>query len=126
MDTDQLAKTVQWLDDERRKDKQEIAALLERLAGLATDHTALQRKTQQLETDLAASNATLQRLAKIDDILDGYRKEMTRNLDEIEQRRADAAREDDRLRKIEREGINKSLADLRKNLDGLGKLERES
>ena len=47
MDTDQLAKTVQWLDDERRKDKQDVAALQERLAGLASDNTALQRKIQQ-------------------------------------------------------------------------------
>ena len=94
MDMDQLAKTVQWLDDERRKDKQEIAALQERLAGLATENAGLTRKLQQLESDLATSTAVLQRLAKIDEILDGYREEMTQQLDELEQRRTEAARED--------------------------------
>lgn len=123
---DQLAKTVQWLDDERRKDKQEMAALQERLAGLTAENAAWQRKIQQLESDLAASTATLQRLAKIDEILDGYRREMTRQLEELEQRRADASREDDRLRKVEREGLNKSLADLRKGVENIGKLEREA
>ncbi len=123
---DQLAKTVQWLDDERRKDKQEVAALQERLSGLAAENAAWQRKIQQLESDLATSTATLQRLAKIDEILDGYRREMTRQLEELEQRRTDAAREDERLRKVEREGLNKSLADLRKGVENIGKLEREA
>ncbi len=126
MDMDQLAKTVQWLDDERRKDKQEIATLQERLAALATENGGLTRRLQQLESDLAASTAVLQRLAKIDEILDGYRKEMTRQLDELEQRRAEAAREDERLRKVEREGLNKSFSELRKSLENVARLERES
>jgi len=126
MDMDQLAKTVQWLDDERRKDKQEIAALQERLAGLATENAGLTRKLQQLESDLATSTAVLQRLAKIDEILDGYREEMTRQLDELEQRRTEAAREDERLRKVEREGLNKSFSELRKGIENNARLERES
>ncbi len=126
MDRDQLAKTVQWLDDERRKDKQEIAALQERLAALGTETTGVSRKQQQLESDLAASSAILQRLSKMDEILDGYRKEMTRQLEELEQRRVEAEREADRLRKVEREGLNKSLADLRKGVEQTAKLERES
>jgi DNA repair exonuclease SbcCD ATPase subunit len=126
MDPDQLAKTVEWLDDERRKDKQEIAALQERLSALTTENAGLTRKLQQLESDLAAATTVLQRVAKLDEILDGYRKEMTRQLDEVEQRRADAAREDDRLRKVEREGLNKSLSDLRKGVEQVAKLERES
>jgi hypothetical protein len=126
MDMEQLTKTVQWLDDERRKDKQELAALLERLAALGSENVGLTRKIQQLESDLTASTATLQRLSKIDEILDGYRKEMTRQLAELEQRRMEAEREDDRLRKLEREGVNKSLSDLRRNLENLFKLERET
>jgi chromosome segregation ATPase len=126
MDLDQLAKTVQWLDDERRKDKQEIAALQERLAALTTENGGLTRRLQQIDSDLAASTAVLQRLAKIDEILDGYRKEMTRQLDDLEQRRAEAAREDERLRKVEREGLNKSFSELRKGLENIARLERES
>jgi hypothetical protein len=126
MDSEQLSKTVAWLDDERRRDKQEIAALQERVSGLAAENAALARKLQQTESDFVAANVVLQRLAKIDEILDGYRKEMTRQLEELEQRRAEAAREDERLRKVEREGLNKSLSDLRKGVDQVNKLEREA
>jgi len=122
---EQVSKTVQWLDEERRKDKQEIIALQERLTVVTTENTGLNRKLQKLEADLATTNAAIQRLSKIDEILGGYRKEMTRQLEEAEQRRADASREDDRLRKLEREGINKSLAELRKGLDPIPGLERD-
>lgn len=125
MENEQLGKTVHWLDDERRKDKQEITALQERLAALTAENAALARRFQQLESDVLTSNTMLQRIAKVDELLNGYRKEMARQLEELEQRRAEGDRESERLRKLEREGINKSLAGLRKAAEALPKLERE-
>ncbi len=124
MDIEQASKTIQWLDDERRKDKQEITALQERLVSLAGENTVLQRKLAEMETSISTVNANVQRLSKIDSILDLYRKEMTRQLEEIERRRTEAEKEAERLRRIERESINKTLADLRKGLEGLPKIER--
>ena len=125
MDLDQLAKTVGWLDDERRKDKQEIAALQTRLTAAAADNTTLARRLQQIESDLTAYTAQLQKTTKVDVILDSYRKEMTRQLEELEQRRLEAGKEDERLRKLERGGINKSLAELRKSMEVVPGLLRE-
>jgi hypothetical protein len=51
---------------------------------------------------------------------------MTQQLDELEQRRTEAAREDERLRKVEREGLNKSFSELRKGIENNARLERES
>jgi chromosome segregation ATPase len=126
MDNAQLAKTVEWLDAERRKDKQDITALQERLAVQANDNSVLAKRLQQAESDLAVANAQLHRLAKIDEILDGYRKEMAKQLEEVEKRWADSAREDERLHKVERDGVNKSLAEVRKGLETLSKLERDA
>jgi hypothetical protein len=125
MDLDQLAKTVAWLDDERRKDKQEIAALQTRLAAAAAENTTLARRLQQLESELVSFTAQLQKVAKVDTILDGYRKEMTKQLEELEQRRLEADKEDERLRKLEREGINKALSELRKSMEVVPGLLRE-
>ncbi len=125
MDLAQLSKTVDWLDSERRKDKQEITALQERLAALATDNGTLARRVQQLESQLTTATTQLQRTVKVDEILDGYRKEMARQVDELEKRRVEAAREDERLRKVEREGLNKSLGEVRKGLETLPRFERE-
>lgn len=125
MDLEQLRKTVQWLDDERRKDKQELATLQERLTSLSTENVGLTRKLHQIETDLASTNAQIQRTTKMDELLDGYRKEITRQLEDSEQRRLEADRENERLRKLEREGLNKSLAGLNKSVETLPRVERE-
>lgn len=125
MDLAQIAKTVDWLDSERRKDKQEITALQERLAALATENASLIRRLQVLESTLTSGSAQLQRVAKFDDVLSGYRKEMTRHIEELEKRRQEAGREEERLRKVERDGLNKSLAEARKGLESLTKLERD-
>ncbi len=125
MDLQQLSKTVAWLDDERRRDKQEITALHERLNGLAGENAALNRRLQQLETALAATNTQLQKYAKYDDILDNYRKDILRQLEELEKRRLESEREDERLRRIERESVSKSLAEMRKSLEVIARLERD-
>lgn len=125
MDLQQLSKTVAWLDDERRRDKQETTTLQERLAALAGENAALNRRLQQLETALAATNTQLQKYAKYDEILDNYRKDVLRQLEELEKRRLESEREDDRLRRMERESISKSLAEMRKALEVTARLDRD-
>jgi hypothetical protein len=125
MDIEQAAKTIQWLDDERRKDKQEITALQERVAALTNENTGLSRRLQQLENDIQAVGNGLQRVTKIDTILDSYRKEMARQLEELERRRQDSDKEAERLRKIERDAVSKSLVELRRALEPIPKMERE-
>ena len=125
MDIEQAAKTIQWLDDERRKDKQEITSLQERVGSLTAENNGLARRLQQLEVDIQAVSSGLNRVTKIDTILDGYRKEMARQLEELDRRRQETEKEGERLRKIERDAVNKSLVELRRSLEVLPKLERE-
>jgi chromosome segregation ATPase len=125
MELSQIAKTVEWLDAERRKDKQELTVLSERIGAMAAENSTLMRRIHQLETDLAASNNQVARLSKIDEILDGYRKELTRQVSEVEKRSLEANKEDERLRRIDRDGVNKSIAEVRKELEGIARLERD-
>src|SRR5258708_4717400 len=125
MDIEQASKTIQWLDDERRKDRQEITSLQERLVAVTGENTSLARRLQQLETGQSALTTALQKATKIDTLLEGYRKEMTRQVEELARRRVEADKEGERLRKIERDATNKSLAELRKGIDGVPKLERD-
>lgn len=125
MDIEQLSKTVAWLDDERRKDQQRITVLQERLTALTQENVSLAKRLQQVDSDLVTTNNNLQRVSKVDSILDGYRKEMARQIEELERRRVESGKEDERLRKIEREVVNKNLTELRKGLDPIPKYERE-
>jgi chromosome segregation ATPase len=125
MDVDQLRKTVEWLDEERRKDKAEIAALQERLAGAQAEITANASRVQRMEADLSSSTAFIQKVSRFGEMLDQLRLELTRQIAGIEQRRGEADREADRLHQIEREGVTRAIGDLRKGLEPLPKLEQD-
>ena len=65
MTSEQLSKTVEWLDQERRKDKQAVAVLEEKLKALAAENGDLNRKLTAMQTDLSAAAAQLKRLGKL-------------------------------------------------------------
>ncbi len=125
-DPEQLAKTVEWLDEERRKDRQTLATFEEKLKSLTTENNDLSRKLTQLQTDLSAATTQLKRLGKLDDILDSSRKEMTRQLESAAARRADSDKEAERVRKTERDSLNKQLTALQKAADIALKLDKEA
>jgi chromosome segregation ATPase len=125
MDIDQLRKTVDWLDDERRKDKAEIAALQERLASAQTEINAYAGRIQRLESELSATSAFIQKVTRFGEMLDQMRLEVTRQIAGIEQRRGETDREAERLRQIERDGLTRAIGDLRKPIEAVPKLEQE-
>ncbi|MBI3361002.1 MAG: hypothetical protein HY023_07815, partial [Chloroflexi bacterium] len=125
MDTDQLRKTVEWLDEERRKDKADTAILQERLIAMQAENAAQANRIQRLEAEWSASNAMIQRIGRMDEMLDNLRGEVTRQIAAAEQRRVEAERESERLRQIEREGQNRTVADLRKSVESLPRVEQD-
>lgn len=64
MDNDQLEKKLEWLDDERRKDKTILSALEERLDGLEGKLNSLQKKDTELDSDLTRLRTSV---TKVDD-----------------------------------------------------------
>ena len=61
----------------------------------------------------------------MDTMLSQVRLDVTKQIEQLESRRADAEREHDRLRQVEREGSNRALADLRKLVDAVPRLEQD-
>ena len=51
MDINQVAKMIEWLDEERRNDKQTIATLEERLAQQSETISTLQKRVNSVESD---------------------------------------------------------------------------
>ena len=51
MDINQIAKMIEWLDEERRNDKQTIATLEERLAQQSETMATLQKRVNSVESD---------------------------------------------------------------------------
>lgn len=121
----QLIKRVDWLDKERQKDQQKVAALTERIATLEKEKTALEQRLKGMDSDITRAVTTASRVTSVDAMLDQMRADVTKQIETLESRRADSEREQERLRQIEREGMNRAMAEVRKSVDSLPRLEQE-
>jgi hypothetical protein len=125
MDSTQLAQTVNWLDEQRRADKQEIARLqqtVEALVGEAREHA---RRVQELEGRLANTIAQLTRFTTIEQSVEQAKIELVAMTEASEVRLRSELRESDRARLAERESVGKGMAELRKELGRFAPLEEE-
>ena len=125
MDIDQLAKTTDWLDKERQKDQKRITELTERINTLASENNALTQRLKDMEGDLTKALTLAGRVGMVDNLVSQARVDVSKQIESLELRRAESEREMERLRQVEREGLNRTLADLKKSVDGLSRLDQD-
>ncbi|MCZ7542657.1 MAG: hypothetical protein M5R40_03545 [Anaerolineae bacterium] len=121
MDDKQALKMIEWLDEERRKDKGTIARLEERISQQNELIGQLTRRLNGLESDQNAMRNMFMPSGRYDDILQHYRTELRQAIEQIEDRRSIAERESERRNQIARDGIIRPVRELG---DRMEKLER--
>jgi len=114
MDLIQLTKLVQFIDEERRKDRALIAQLQEQVAGLMQEAEARTRYAQSLETVLNEMKLQVLRALGWTSATEQLRQEFAQVIERIEEQRAKAERELMRTRQIEVESLTRQLSELRK------------
>lgn len=124
MDLEQLNKRVDWLDDERRKDKLAIATLEERLANLEANLPPLGQQIKEINTEMARLSAQLSRFDQIEANILQLRIESTRSLEAIEKTRAEREREAEKARRMDNENLARSIAEVRKGLEPIPDLKK--
>ena len=121
---EQLKSNLSWLENERRKDKTALDALEARLANLEGSLPTVNQQLNQLSTDLARVSAQLARFDQIETNILQMRVETNRTLETIEKQRTDHDRESERVRHVDLEATNKSVAEIRKGLDPIPDLKK--
>ena len=124
-DINQLIQRIDWLDKERQKDRQEITKLTERLNSVEKEKAALETRLKQMDGDITKAVTSAGRVSTVDAMLDQARADVKEQIELLESRRADSEREQERLRQVEREGLNRALTDMRKPLDSVPRLEQD-
>lgn len=124
MEMEQIVKRIEWLDDERRKDKNTIATLENRLLNLEGGLPALNQQVKELSGEITRISTSLARFDQIESNLVQLRVDLSRNLDAVEKMRMDHERETDKTRRVELEGINKAIGDVRKGLEPIPELKK--
>ncbi len=125
MDFSQASKMLAWLDEERRKDKAEIAALQQRVIGLESALTDSARRIQELEGRASALQTQLSRLPQVDKALDRLRQEIIQLIEEGDARYMAAAREAEKVHRIEYDNLSRALAEQKKELTLIPRLEEQ-
>ena len=123
MDINQLAQQVAWLDEQRRRDRNELLALQQRIEAQTAQMQELTRKLQETEGRLAGATAQLTRFTQVDQALNQLKEEVTLMLRREEEQRQIAEREAGRMRMVERETITKAINELRQQVRGIGKMQ---
>ena len=125
MDLTQLSQMVGWLDEEHRRDREELAKLDQRLQGILIENQEQARRIQDLEGRLANTQAQLTRFTQIEQALQQLKNEVVVMLDKQTEARMQAERETDRARLSDREALARGIAEIRKELPRLGRAEEE-
>ena len=125
MDIEQLVKRMEWMDDERRKDKLLIATLQDRIADLEEQQLPVEKRVKEVESEMSRIGTTLSRFDQVDISMAQLRQDFLRNIQEIEKQRADRERDMEKVRLADMQSVNKSQGEIRKTLDGLPDIRKQ-
>lgn len=124
MEMEDIAKRLEWLEKEHRKDHTLLADLQQQIGSYETQFGVLQTQIKEISADLSRFTSLSARLEQFDGMIAQYRAEISKTIDDLEKRREKHEREIESRRRIEIENINKSLVELRKNLDTLDEFKK--
>lgn len=112
----QLRAQLSYLDQERRKDKQTIVALQERMEGLLREVEARSRYTQNLESQISEMKAGISKASGWTTPLEQLRAEFGEMFSRAEDQRGKSERDAVRVRQIELESITRQLNEIKKEV----------
>lgn len=125
MDLNQLSQMVGWLDEEHRRDREELARLDQRLQNMAVERQEQARRIQDLEGRLASTQAQLSRFTQMEQAMQQLKAEVIVLLDKATEARLTHERETERARMNDRENANRVIGEIRKELGRLPRFEEE-
>ncbi len=121
----ELLQRMEWIEEQRRKSSKRLSELEQRLERQEGEIARRDERIQELERQLSTATQNLGRLPEIDDRITLVREELFLQVAEYDKRRIQAEKEIDRLRRVEHESLSREIADTRKELPAIGRLQRD-
>lgn len=109
---EQLEKRVEWLDNERRNDKNNLASLQNRLNQLESDNLNLRKQIKELDLLINKNTNQMATLDKYDNRIDRLNIDLTKQIRDVNERAELNLNEAIKRTKLEIEATRKSVADV--------------
>lgn len=124
MELEQIAKQVDWLDEERRKDKLKIGALEERLAAVEGNVAPLASQVKDLGGEITRLAALISRFDAIDETILQLRIEVKQQFESLDKQIKKREEESEKVRRAEIRAVDTSINEIRKELEQLPEIKR--
>lgn len=109
---EQLEKRVEWLDNERRNDKTNIASILNRLTVLESENNGLRQQNKEMSSEITRLTTLLASMDKYDNRIDRLTSDLTQRIKDVEERLEIAFTESGKRLKLELDATNKSVNEI--------------
>ena len=119
VDLDQLVKRLEWLDNERRNDKNRILAIEERLTDVVSENVLLKNQIKDLEEEIQRYANVQAKIEQNESLIAQLRIDAFRAIEEKDKAHNEREKEIDAARRNGIDSINRTLADLRKSIEPL-------
>lgn len=124
MNLEQLEKRIEWLDNERRKDKTIIATLEERLAVMENTLPALTQQFKEMSGEMTRLSAMLSRFDQIESSLAQLRIDLSRSIETVDRTHQDREREIEKARLADQESLRAAVSEVRRGLEPIPDLRK--
>ncbi len=124
MEFDQVLKQLEWLNDERRKDKDIISKQEERLIAMEGSISAASQQIKDLNSETVRLTAVVGRMDNFDSSLLQQRLEINQQVEEIDKQTKKREEEMEKVRRVEMRSVDTSIAETRKEMEAFSGINR--
>jgi len=124
MDIDQLQKRIQWVEEDRRKEKDVLSLLENKLVALEGSLAASQQQGKDLSSELTRLSAIITRMDQYDQALVKTRLESKQTVDDLDKTFKIRIDESEKIRRAEAKSFDSSVLELQKQLEVIPKLDK--
>lgn len=122
---EELRNRIEWFDEERRKNNRRLNDLEKKVSSQAKDLESRDKRIKELEQRLANVSSQLSRMPQVDTQLTQFKDEMVALIEQYDERRIRSEDEMERLRRVEHESNVREIAEIRKELPAINRLQNE-
>jgi len=124
MELDQILKQLDWLDDERRKDKDIIAKQEDRVLSMQGNLDAAHKQIKELSGEIVRLSAIIARMDRFDESLLQQKIEVNQKFEELEKQFKKREEEVEKMRRVEIRTVENNIAEMRKEVEPIAGMRR--